>query len=130
LEHPIGTVAGQKNLNLRIKIALKLETFVNTVDTKIPETLKGVFEQFPRWKFYTNTSGDVLRMHGACEMKDGTHRLYMVSCMLGFNSDVVGGVPTEEVIPIDGWDGTQLRKISMSMNPALFLDPLGWLHIN
>lgn len=118
------------DLNLRKSIAQKFEQYINQADHTMSDEYKEIYEKYPRWCFYTDKKNKniVRRAYGVCKYKNGSFGLHMVSCMIGLNNDVIGGVPVDTVEIIDEWQEDQLLKIQLSSRPYAFLDPLGWTH--
>lgn len=94
-----------------------------------PEWVKEAFVRFPAYEFYTTPDGRVRRLYGFCETEKGEKRAHVVTGMILFNNDVVGGIPFTELIIVKGgvWTAHHLARISMSPTPWLFYDPLAYL---
>jgi hypothetical protein len=124
-------------IDLRKSIGSKFETFINAVDSKLTDKPREIYNEFPRWKFYTDKDRPttVRRSYGVCTYlsKDGdgdgddlTYGLHMVTTLLGLVTEVVGGVPTNDTIEVNHWSEEQRATIRLSPAPFLFLDPLAW----
>ena len=128
--HPPGKFYENMNIELRTKIAQKMEDFVNKEDHELPEEYRTVYEQYPRWKFYTDKNNGVIkRTFGLCKYDDGTFGMHTYTCFFGFVNETVGGTPVKDLVPIDKWTDEQLLRINLNQNKGLFIDPLAWLCI-
>ena len=122
-------------LQLRRAIARKIHLSVMTEENEWwstrPQWVKDVYQRFPAYEFYGTPDDDrVRRLYGFCEALDtGEHRAHVVTGMIAFNNDVIGGVPLTELVIVQNgaWSDAHLVSIRMSATPWLFYDPLAYL---
>ncbi len=94
-----------------------------------PPKVKEAFNIMPFEKFYTDkaTQTAAYRIYGVTENKDGSCGYHVCSAHLFWTNDIVGGVSAEDLLPIEKWNDTQLRKIRFNDVPRSFLFPDGWI---
>jgi len=97
------------------------------------EEVRSFCKDYPMWRFYTNKSGMMaFRIYGLIrsEAKENPETLGK----LAFK--VISAAPIayeeflifdrEELCPVDMWNETQLKRISLDVNAYLFINPCGF----
>ena len=123
-----GSYNKEMNIPLRKEIAKKVENFINEIDPDLPSEFKKIYDEFPRWKFYTDKGKNtIMRAYGVCRYDDGEYGLHTASCHIFFTNNTIGGVPLKAIEAIDDWTDSQKEIIAMNNCPGAFFDPLGWM---
>jgi hypothetical protein len=123
---------------MRRGIAQKLCKFLLDTDSTMTAAQRALYEAHPMWMFYSDKEYPLTcrRTFGVMHVPGGTDRLHMVSCMLYWYNEVVGGVPCDDkVVALSEWTPQHKAKIQMNVvgdvardtMASSFLDPLGFL---
>lgn len=127
---PIGGLYSftEEQLSLRVAIGKKMTAWFCAVDSTMSADVRKVYEDFPMWAFYVTKSSDLpKRSYGVCFGEDKKPRLHTAACHIMFTNLTIGGTPVEDLVKVDRWSAEQLARIEFNNDPAIFLDPLGFM---
>lgn len=92
--------------------------------------IASMYLKYPPYLFYTNSDGAVKRrVYGWAKCDDDSIRAHAVTALIGFNNDVIGGVPVEELVPLTTWSPEHVDFLNSGLvvGRGMFLDPLGFM---
>ena len=133
-QRPISTkltVFTDDQFALRLSIAKKINQSVID-DPTTPNFARDAYRRCPVWAFYSQKEdgSGARRVYGASLLEDESVSMAVSTAMLGWNNDVVGGVPLEEMegLIIDGYSPDTVTVLnSVNPTPGIYLDPLGFM---